>query len=77
MRTAVGVLLLAAAINPAFAWVPDGSYLETCANVRGWGGLLMAECQGDDGSLRWTVLRHLDSCIGDIWNDDGRLSCVR
>lgn len=62
---------------PAFAQVPGGSYLDSCANVRGWGDRLVANCRREDGSWARTVLRDVDSCRGDISNQNGHLRCDR
>ena len=70
-------MLLPLAAMPAHAQAPGGSYLETCANVRGWGDRLVADCRRMDGSWARTALRDVNSCIGDISNQNGDLACNR
>jgi hypothetical protein len=58
---------------------PDGSYLETCRDVRVAGryrpdALLMAECRTRKGSWRESSL-YYKGCRGDIYNDNGTLRC--
>jgi hypothetical protein len=56
--------------------VPDGSYSQTCQNVRIRGNDLEATCKTVNGDWRTTRLRNFDRCGGDISNEDGRLSCA-
>jgi hypothetical protein len=69
-------ILLSFAALPAHAQMPGGSYAETCTNVQGWGGRLVAECRREDGSWARTAL-DINGCTGDISNQNGRLDCNR
>ena len=64
--------------EPAWAQ-PNGSYLQSCRDVRVAGkyrpdALLLAECQTRKGSWRESSL-YYKSCRGDIYNDNGTLRC--
>lgn len=72
---------LAGLLAPAgSAWAqPNGSYLQTCRDVRVAGkyrpdALLLAECQTKKGYWRESSL-YYKSCRGDIYNDNGTLRC--
>ncbi|MGZ4830165.1 MAG: CVNH domain-containing protein [Candidatus Angelobacter sp.] len=54
---------------------PPGSYTRTCEMERGAGpGYLTAVCRKHDGNRLRTTLSY-NSCVGDIFNDDGVLRC--
>lgn len=55
-------------------WMPNGTYQQSCQNIRMNGGRLEARCQKKDGGWRNTSI---DSrgCRGQIVNDDGNLRC--
>lgn len=56
--------------------VPEGSYRETCRDVRVDGDRLYARCQRrNDRDMRSTSLKHFDRCRGEITNVNGRLEC--
>ncbi len=57
--------------------IPDGSYAQTCQNVRVSGDDLLASCQRGNGGWRDTKLDDYQSCRADIVNDNGRLRCGR
>jgi CVNH domain len=72
-------LLLAGAvyIQPAHAQsAPQGSYLDSCRHIGMEGDRLFADCRRVDGGWQRTVL-DVDRCVGDIGNQDGRLTCNR
>jgi hypothetical protein len=72
-------LLLAGAvyIHPAHAQpAPQGSYLDSCRHIGMEGDRLFADCRRMDGGWQRTVL-DVDRCVGDIGNQDGRLTCNR
>jgi hypothetical protein len=72
-------LLLAGAvyIQPAHAQsAPQGSYLDSCRHIGMEGDRLFADCRRMDGGWQRTVL-DVDRCVGDIGNQDGRLTCNR
>jgi hypothetical protein len=74
----VGLLLagLSWPLSASAQGVPPGSYLETCGNVYLRGNTLFATCQRmDDYSAGTTALPAVQSCVGDIGNMDGRLTC--
>jgi Mago binding protein len=71
------VMLVGFTADPALAQVPGGSYLESCANVHGFGDRLIADCRRADGSWRRAVLPDVGSCVGDISNQNGHLRCDR
>ena len=63
--------------TPAQAqWTPEGSYSNSCRDVRYDGDGLTAKCRRADGSWRNTWLPNADNCDGNIVNDDGQLECV-
>jgi hypothetical protein len=72
-------VLMSVALIPVHAqgYAPGGSYLESCTDVRVSGDRIVAECGRVDGTLGRTVLRGFDSCVGDIANINGRLTCSR
>ncbi|PWC54736.1 CVNH domain-containing protein [Azospirillum sp. TSO22-1] len=55
--------------------VPDGSYLETCDNVRMRGDTLSATCATRNGRAVQSSLRNAMDCSGGIENINGRLAC--
>lgn len=70
-----GAIVVAAAglAVPASAQ-PAGSYLQSCANVHFEGPRLVADCQDRRGRYHRTAIDHR-RCVGDVWNDNGRLAC--
>lgn len=56
--------------------VPDGSYLETCGNVRMRGDTLSATCTNRNGEGIRSSLRNAMDCSGGIENINGRLTCT-
>lgn len=65
---------LRCATSGSQAGVPQGSYQQTCRNIRNNGPQLNASCQKKDGTWQNTSL-DTRSCNGDIMNDDGQLRC--
>ncbi len=55
--------------------VPDGSYRQTCRDVRVEGDRLYAVCQKRNSDWRNTSLKHFNRCRGEITNVNGRLEC--
>lgn len=83
MRLKLGLLGAAAALalgafaGPAMAQpVPSGSYQNTCDNESVRGDTLSARCETQDGDSMYSRLDNFDDCVGDISNDDGRLTCA-
>src|SRR5437660_12257693 len=70
-------LLLSLGAMPAHAQAPGGSYLDSCQNIRAFGDRLVADCRRVDGSWGRTALHGLGSCVGDIGNMNGQLTCNR
>jgi hypothetical protein len=70
--------LAAVMFSPALAQsVPQGSYQQTCTNVRVYGDRLEAQCSDDRGALVGTSI-DLGSCRnGDIGNVNGNLRCFQ
>jgi hypothetical protein len=56
---------------------PDGSYRDTCTNIRMDGYTLRATCQRRDGSWKWAWLEDAYDCDGRIQNWNGNLTCRR
>ena len=62
--------------QPALAQgLPPGSYLRTCGNVYLQGDTLIATCRRADGYAQQTSLPAVQSCIGDVGNANGNLTC--
>jgi hypothetical protein len=59
------------------AHAQSGSYLASCNNVQTFGDRLIADCRRMDGSWGRTALHDLGSCVGDIGNMNGQLTCNR
>jgi len=57
--------------------VPPGSYLRSCGNAYLEGDTLIATCRRMDGHAQQTALPAIRSCIGDIGNANGNLTCNR
>ena len=55
----------------------DGSYLQTCSEARLNRDNLSALCRKKDGSFLRSELGRVNSCRGDLSNNDGRLECQR
>jgi len=55
---------------------PQGSYTQSCRDIRVSGDDLKARCQADNGDWRDTTLDKFNRCNGDIVNDDGHLECT-
>jgi hypothetical protein len=55
---------------------PGGSYLSSCNNVSATATTLYATCK-DQGSSWWKTSLDYKTCIGNISNADGMLSCSR
>jgi len=81
MKTIGAVLLLITAVcwaQPVAAQgVPPGSYLRSCGNVSLQGDTLIATCRRADGYPQQTSLPAIQSCVGDIGNANGHLTCNR
>ncbi len=55
--------------------VPQGSYLQSCTDVRMEGDTLVARCRRADGRGDRTSLNDVRRCVGDIGNNNGILQC--
>jgi hypothetical protein len=78
IRVLLAGLLLAGLCWPLSASaqaVPPGSYLDTCGNAYLRGDTLVATCRRVDGYAERTSLPAVQSCVGDIGNMNGRLTC--
>ncbi len=58
-------------------WMPRGSYVETCRDIRVDGNNLFAKCENMRHRWMRTSLQQFDGCVGGIINDDGQLVCGR
>jgi hypothetical protein len=56
---------------------PPGSYTKTCEMQYVGGGYLNAKCRNRDGNRVRTTLSGYGGCAGDIYNDNGNLSCAQ
>lgn len=64
---------------PAQRWRgngPEGSYVQTCRDVKVSGDDLHARCQTRDGAWRDAKLDDFRKCKGDIANENGKLRCI-
>src|SRR6266550_5132703 len=55
--------------------LPQGSYLRSCENAYVQGDTLVATCRRADGYAQQTSLPAVHSCVGDIGNRNGALTC--
>ena len=85
MKYAIGMFagLLAAGLvvgaAPAFAdQLPQGSYRESCRDIKVIDGTLLAQCRQPDGAY-WGIsgLAAVESCVGGVVNRRGDLYCDR
>ena len=58
------------------AGVPNGSYTQSCQDVRVDGDDLKARCQSADGNWHNAKLDDYQKCRGDVVNENGKLRCV-
>ena len=58
------------------AGLPNGSYTQTCQEIRVHGDDLEARCQTTDGNWHKTKLDDFQKCRGDVSNENGTLRCV-
>ena len=56
---------------------PQGSYTQTCNEVRADGYALRARCQTSDGRWLDAYIDNYSQCAGEIVNDEGHLECSR
>ena len=54
---------------------PQGSYLQTCTDIRIEGNALSATCRGTDNRKQRSSLAGFQRCVGDIGNNNGVLQC--
>ena len=67
-------IIFSSASSFAQSKIPKGSYKETCNNLRVLKGYLSGYCLNDKGDSVPARI-YLDSCVGDIRNDNGELKC--
>jgi hypothetical protein len=70
-------MLLSLGAIPANAQAPGGSYVRSCNNIQASGDRIVADCRRMDGGWNQTALDDLGSCVGDIGNMNGQLTCNR
>src|SRR5947209_4794210 len=64
-------------VQPGYqAGIPNGSYTQSCQEIRVHGDDLEARCQTADGNWHKTKLDDFQKCRGDVANDNGSLRCV-
>ena len=76
--TVLGAFLVAAVCCSQLAAaqsVPLGSYLRSCGEAYLQGDTLIATCRRVDGYAQQTSLPAVRSCVGDIGNANGNLTC--
>ncbi len=56
--------------------VPNGSYTQSCQDIRVHGDDLEARCQTSDGNWHKTKLDKYQDCRGDVANENGELHCM-
>ena len=56
---------------------PPGSYKKSCRQITATYERLRAFCKNKRGRWRITSLKNFQSCVGDIGNNNGRLTCRR
>src|SRR5215472_14706774 len=75
--------MMAGAVVAHLSWMqpaqaqgsPQGSYLQTCTDVRVQGDALVATCRTADRREQRSSLAGFKRCIGDIGNNNGVLEC--
>ena len=75
--------MMAGAVVALLSWMqsaqaqgsPQGSYLQTCTDVRVQGDAVVATCRTADGRGQRSSLDGFKRCIGDIGNNNGVLEC--
>jgi CVNH domain len=58
------------------AGMPNGSYTQSCQEIRINGDDLEARCQTHDGGWHKTKLDDFQKCHGDVANENGNLRCI-
>ena len=72
-----GFLLICSEQRVAAQSIPPGSYQQTCSSINVKGNRLSAYCRAKDGSSTLSSLNNFKLCEGDIWNNDGSLTCKK
>lgn len=70
-------LLALAVFVPVMAQIPSGSYQQSCRDIAQRGPALEAVCRRINGSDVGTRLEDFRSCVDDIANIDGSLTCTK
>ena len=79
-KTAIAGLLVAMSLVGSAAHAqqaPQGSYVQSCRNIRVVSGTLLAVCRQSNGSWDTVALARVNTCVGDIGNMNGALACNR
>ncbi len=71
------LMLLSTARNAVAQGAPKGTYQQSCNRISVKGNRLSAYCRAIDGSETLSVLNNFNLCEGDIWNDNGSLTCKK
>jgi len=61
--------------GPGRPSLPGGSYQQSCGDIGLNGDTLVATCRTMKGRMQRTSLANVDRCVGDIGNNNGRLTC--
>jgi hypothetical protein len=76
ITTVMAVAIIAHCSGSAQAQgTPQGSYLQTCTDVRIEGNALSATCRGTGNRKQRSSLAGFQRCAGDIGNNNGVLQC--
>lgn len=70
-----GLITAATLSTPQTA--PPGSYKQSCNRINVKGKRLSAYCRATDGTESLSALNNFDMCTGDIWNNNGSLTCEK
>ena len=77
LRCGSGGGMAVAGYPPSYqAGIPNGSYTQSCQEIRVHGDDLEARCQTGDGNWHKTTLDDYQKCRGDVVNDNGKLRCI-
>ena len=74
-RVAGMALLLSLIATAAQAQMPGAALPDSCRQQHAISGWVIADCLGQNGTWRRTVLRDVDSCSAGLDNRNGLLTC--
>src|SRR5215212_6126055 len=77
ITTVIAIAIVAHCSGAARAQgTPQGSYLQTCTDIRIKGNALSAICRGTGNREQRSSLAGFQRCVGDIGNNNGVLQCT-